>query len=238
MLRSIQVSQIVSDGSACELKYVRYMKKLKRFTLKLEYHKIKQSRMIAFHQYVKYFEGLEELNFGGCHHVHDIALVDTVIQCKSQLLCLEFEYLHNMMSSTIPRIIQHCLNLTTLIVNHCENMTIDPIPLDPSRPYPLTELNLTQCRDVSEVSVMYVLRVCPALSVIDLTDAKMMKNQIVSCIAEHCPALQVLSVSGCNYVDLKPVQDLAKRLHKENAPLQVTNRNGGKYRYVPKLSQL
>lgn len=94
-------------------------------------------------------------------------------------------------------LVEHCPRLTGLFVEHCPRVTFPFLVIPPTHLSELTSVQLSDCVNLKNASVMALAQSCPRLTFLDLSFSKMVIDDTMIEVAQLCPELREVQLNGC-----------------------------------------
>ena len=144
------------------------------------------------------FSQLTSLDLSFCRKVTDTGIVRLAKECP-QLIELNLHYCHSLDNQSVIAVAQNCpmlksLNLSIgILTNELDDESITAL----ANCKQLTNLNLSNCEEITDASVTKVAQSCTSLTNLNLYGCEKLTDASVIAVSQNCPELKVLSLENC-----------------------------------------
>ncbi|XP_024391687.1 EIN3-binding F-box protein 1 isoform X2 [Physcomitrium patens] len=155
---------------------------------------------------------LDSLQLERCHAITNGGVLTALVQGKGNLRTLNLSKCHGLWNEEkrANEVSLECLSLKTLNVTGCKNVGVEPVVKMCLRCPLLENLDLSQMVDLNDEAIISVIEGCGEhLVSLNLTNCKNITDVVVAAIASHCGDLERLILDGCYQVGDSGLQMLA-----------------------------
>eukprot|EP00455_Lapot_gusevi_P041182 TRINITY_DN4748_c0_g1_i10.p1 TRINITY_DN4748_c0_g1~~TRINITY_DN4748_c0_g1_i10.p1 ORF type:complete len:479 (-),score=146.30 TRINITY_DN4748_c0_g1_i10:48-1484(-) len=158
---------------------------------------------------------LRVLRLGHCSKITDqgiMALVQSGL--TSELVDLSLRDCRNLTDAAIQAIVNSCSGrLKYLDVRGCRNLTDASLNAIAGATL-LRELELSECRDVSDAGVKQIAQSCPALRTLTLSHCRSITDEALQALAQTCTQLEEVGLGWCDQLTDNGIASLTAACHK------------------------
>lgn len=226
VLRSVQVVMLHTNGHCMFDKSLLISLTKVAFVKFISEKYDSQCNLIAFLQNLKYFLNMKTLNVPSAKEFHDIELIGSIVQCPS-ITALDLNKLKSPRETTVPRLLNHCLELLSLTITECDDLRIPSLLQHSSEiaPFRLTQVNFSGNRDMTNESLENIFVVCPSLRHVNLSFVRLVSTA-VDILAVFCPDLRYLNLHYCYMVTTDSMNSVAALHESDSEPVVIMDKDG------------